>query len=54
MTRHPMRFRRGQAMLEYVLALVAVLGLVVVLGYLVTAAKRSAERSENLVRADYP
>jgi len=46
--------QRGQAMLEYVLSLAALLVVVVVMGYVVTAAVRSADRTNALVRADYP
>ena len=46
--------RRGQAAVEYVLALLGVIAVVAVMGYLVTAAWKSAERAENLVESDYP
>lgn len=46
--------RRGQAALEYVLCVAILLGLVGVMGYLVRAVQRSADRTEELVRSDYP
>ena len=46
--------RRGQAALEYVLALVAVMAVAGVLAYLVSAARSAAWRSEVLVGADCP
>jgi len=44
----------GQAMLEYVLSLAAMLVVVAVMGYVVTAAVKSADRTNALVRADCP
>jgi len=49
-----MRLRRGQAMLEYVLSLAALLAVIAVMGWVVAAAVRSAERTNALVRADCP
>lgn len=46
--------RRGQAALEYVLCVAVLLAVVGVMGYLVRAAQKSAERTEELVRLDYP
>ena len=46
--------RRGQALLEYVLALAAMLGIVAVLGFLVSGAIRFGERTERLVSSEYP
>ena len=46
--------RRGQAALEYVLALVAVMAVAGVLAYLVSAARSASWRSEVLVGADCP
>ena len=46
--------RRGQAAVEYVLALVGIIAVVGVMGYLVTASWKSAERTVNLVESDYP
>ena len=48
------RLRKGQAALEYVLVTAALLGLLGVMGYLVTAAHKSADRTQRLVRSDYP
>jgi len=46
--------QRGQAMLEYVLSLAAMLVVVAVMGYVVAAAVKSADRTNALVRADCP
>ena len=46
--------RSGQAMVEYVLCVAAFLVVAGVLGFLVTAAQKSAYRSEALVSADSP
>ena len=46
--------RRGQAALEYVLALCALLAVVGAVWHLVAAARRSAVRTEALVGSDYP
>ena len=46
--------RRGQAALEYVLALSAMLIIVGILWGLIHAADRHAQRSEALVTADCP
>jgi len=46
--------RKGQAMLEYVLSLAAMLAVVAVMGYVVAAAVKSADRTNALVRADCP
>lgn len=46
--------RRGQAMLEYVLALAGLLVVGSVLWYFVVAANRHAERTENIVSSEYP
>lgn len=46
--------RRGQAALEYILCVAALLVVIGIMGYLVRAAQRSADRTEELVRADYP
>ena len=45
---------RGQAMLEYVLALAGLLVVVGILGGLVSAAIRHSARTESLVAADCP
>lgn len=49
-----MRFRSGQAMLEYVLAFAALLVVFGVMGGVIVAAERHASRTTGLVRADYP
>ena len=41
-------------MVEYVLALLGIVAVVGVMAYLVTASRRSAERTVNLVESDYP
>ncbi len=46
--------RRGQAALEYVLALCALLAVVAAMSYLVVAARKSVVRTEALVSSDYP
>ena len=48
------KLRRGQAMAEYVCALLGIIAIVGVLSYLVTASWRSSERTVNLVESDYP
>ena len=47
-------FRCGQAMVEYVLAVCALLIVVLAMGWVVAAARRSAVRTEALVSSDYP
>ena len=49
-----MRARRGQAMLEYVLAFASLLVVVGALWALVHAAFRHGERTESLVTSDCP
>lgn len=46
--------RSGQAMVEYVLALATLLVIVSIMGYFVTAAQKSAQRTEALVSMDCP
>ncbi len=46
--------RGGQAMLEYVLALCALLAVVGAMWYLVSASRKSVDRTESLVSSDYP
>lgn len=41
-------------MVEYVLALLGVVAVVGVMAYLVTAARKSADRTVNMVESDYP
>ena len=48
------RARAGQAALEYVLALCALLVVVGAMWYLVAAARRNVVRTESLVSSDYP
>ena len=47
-------YHAGQAMVEYVLALLGIIAVIGVLSYVVTASWRSAERTVNLVESDYP
>ena len=49
-----MRGKSGQAMMEYVLALCAMLAVIGAMWYLVSAARQSVVRTENLVSSDYP
>jgi uncharacterized protein (UPF0333 family) len=49
-----MRAKRGQAMLEYVLAFAGIAVVASVLWCLVAAAQKQAVRTENLVSAEYP
>jgi len=46
--------RCGQAMVEYVMCVAAMVVVAGVLGYMVAAAQKSAHRSEALVSADSP
>ena len=48
------RGRAGQAAVEYVLALCALLAVIGSMSYLVVAAKSSVIRTETLVSSDYP
>ena len=48
------RGRKGQAAVEYVLALCALLAVVGAMWYLVSATKKSVVRTESLVSSDYP
>ena len=48
------RGRKGQAAVESVLALCALLAVVGAMWYLVVASKKSVVRTENLVSSDYP
>lgn len=49
-----MKMRPGQAMAEYVLMLCAMLVAFVAMGAVVAAACRNADRTNALVRSDYP
>jgi len=49
-----MRLRSGQAMAEYVLMLCAMLVAVAAMGAVVMAACKNADRTNALVRSDYP
>ena len=49
-----MRTRRGQAMLEYVLALAALLVIGTILWMFVDVAIQYSRRAENLVSSEYP
>jgi len=46
--------RPGQAMLEYVLMLLAMLVAIAAMGAVVAAACKNADRTNALVRSDYP
>ncbi|MCR5414330.1 MAG: hypothetical protein K6F50_06345 [Kiritimatiellae bacterium] len=46
--------RKGQTMVEYVLAFCALVVLVGVLGWLLTASRRAVVRTESLVTSEYP
>ncbi len=46
--------RSGQTMVEYVLAVLALLVVVSAMGWVVAAARRSVVRTEALVSSDYP
>lgn len=48
------RLRHGQTAVEYVLAVCALLAVIGAMSYLITAAKSSVVRTENLVSSDYP
>ena len=48
------KFKRGQAMVEYVIALVGMLAVVVAMGFLLRAEKSAAERTNALVASPYP
>jgi hypothetical protein len=48
------RFRRGQAAVEYVLALASLLVIALIFGVFSKAAERQAERSVRLVVSEYP
>lgn len=48
------RARRGQAAAEYVIAMAVMIAVAGIMGYLVTAAHKSAQRTEALVSADCP
>lgn len=48
------RLRRGQALLEYVLSLAALLVVVAILWGLIDVALRYADRTESYVSSDYP
>ena len=49
-----MNGRAGQTMIEYVLALCALLAVVGAMWYLVAAARKNVVRTEALVSSDYP
>jgi hypothetical protein len=46
--------RKGQTMVEYVLAFCALVVIVTALGRLLVSTKRSVARTETLVASDYP
>lgn len=47
-------FHKGQAALEYILCTAALLIVIGILGTIITAAQKSAARTHELVRSDYP
>ena len=48
------RDRAGQAAVEYVLVFVALIAVVWALGYFVSAARKGAKQTAELVTSDYP
>ena len=48
------RDKSGQAALEYILVLVALIAVVWALGYFVSAARRGARQTAEMVTSDYP
>jgi Flp pilus assembly protein TadG len=48
------RDRSGQAAVEYVLVFVALIAVVWALGYFVSAARKGAKQTAELVTSDYP
>lgn len=48
------RVKKGQALLEYVLALLALLVVATVMAYLLRATRSSVTRTETLVSSEYP
>ena len=46
--------RSGQAALEYILVFVALIAVVGALGYFVSAARRGARQTAEMVTSDYP
>jgi uncharacterized protein (UPF0333 family) len=48
------RMKRGQAMLEYVLAFAGILVVAAVMWCLVSAVRKQSVRTENLVSSEYP
>ena len=52
--RHARRRRAGQAMIEYVLALLALLAVASAAGWLVLGVRARSERSLDLVSSEYP
>jgi Flp pilus assembly protein TadG len=46
--------RSGQAAVEYVLVFVALIAVVWALGYFVSAARKGAKQTAELVTSDYP
>jgi uncharacterized protein (UPF0333 family) len=47
-------FHKGQTALEYILCTAAILIVISILGTIITAAQKSAARTHELVRSDYP
>ncbi len=48
------RDKSGQAALEYILVFVALIAVVWALGYFVSAARRGARQTAEMVTSDYP
>ena len=48
------RMRRGQAMAEYMIAVVVVVAIAGVLTLLLTAIRRNGDRTTSLVASEYP
>ena len=48
------RMKRGQAMLEYVLAFAGILVVAAVMWCMVSAVRKQSVRTENLVSSEYP
>jgi uncharacterized protein (UPF0333 family) len=48
------RFSKGQAMLEYILAMAGVLVVAAAMWHVVRAAEKQAVRTESLISSEYP
>ncbi len=49
-----LRYKRGQAMVEYVIVLVALTSLISVMALLLRATRSQSERASELVSSEYP